>query len=612
MGYVVVKVGSRPIGLAEAVLGEINFLRPQQGRLRSGDLSPAKRGFSFSARASQLWRFALGSNAAVLKKIGKGGTANAKELATQMGYLFSKSASIFGNGVALDADAKGLTKDERNDIVGDWVEDWRGSPKNGHTTHLLMSFPSHVRPEKAKLIAEAWAFEMFQSGEHQDDVWSYVAALHTDKPHPHVHMVVNNRGTLNDSWFYMAKEHVFDFEVMKDRMVAIAAEEGVFLDATSRAERGLLTYGPSRAEIERARVEGRAPEERPREGRALEDASATMKRTADAMRSLSHVAALTGLPEIGEKIARAEDALRRGGVLHPFLLDAAMTERADLDRHFGGWMIETEGKIQKMPVEDRKDMRDELYGYAIDIARGLGDARGAQLLQMPPQSTLYATGLAGDQLTRGREVVDLQPGAADRLKADIVGKAVSLGLSGDRMTERLESGAANAWEERDWVRSDLRAISGRRRVDLRSPDQSRKVVEDLEGFYGAPAMLIDHARTHEAVPENDRLLRALGSMGRIMQADGKVEFRGDAHAERFADELRQRYGKGVVAELAAGRTDALMGDFADAEQRVWIARAVVSAAKSHVAFGMTLRETGKAERKLREPNDRDADKDWDR
>jgi type IV secretion system T-DNA border endonuclease VirD2 len=101
-------------------------------------------------------------------------------------------------------------------------------------------------------------------------------------------------------------------------------------------------------------------------------------------------------------------------------------------------------------------------------------------------------------------------------------------------------------------------------------------------------------------------------VARIMQADGKVEFRGDAHAERFANELRQRYGKGVVAELAAGRTDALMGDFEHTEQRMWIARAVVSAAKSHVAFGMTLRETGKAERKLREPNDRDAGKDWER
>ncbi len=597
-----VRLGSRPIGVAEAVLGEINFLRPQQGRVKAGSSSSPKRGFSFSTRASQLWRFSLGSNAAVLKKIGKGGTANAKELAAQMDYLFSKSASIFGNGVVLDADAKGLTKDERNEIVGDWVEDWRGSPKNGHTTHLLMSFPSHVRPEKAKLIAEAWAFEMFQSGEHQGDVWSYVAALHTDKAHPHVHMVVNNRGTVNDSWFFMAKEHVFNL---------VAAEEGVFLDATSRAERGLLTYGPSRAEIERARVEGRAPEEKQREGKALEDALATMARTADAMRSLSHVAALTSLPEIGEKIAKAEEALRRGGVLQPLPGDVPTTERADLDRHFSGWMAEAEGKIRKMPVAERKDMRDELYSYAIDIAKGLGDARGAQLLQMLPQTKLYRTGLEGDRLIQGREAVDLQPVAADRLKTDIISKAISLGLSGDRMAERLETGAANAWEERDWVHSDLLVLSGRRHADLRNPEQSRKAVDDLEGFYEAAAKLIGHASEHDVVQDSDRLLRALGSMGRIMQADGKVEFRGDAHAERFADELRLRYGKGVVAELAAGRTDALAADFQDADERTWIARAVVSAAKLHVAFGLTLREAGQAERWLDQLPKRDAGKDWD-
>ncbi|NJM81140.1 MAG: relaxase/mobilization nuclease domain-containing protein [Tabrizicola sp.] len=605
-----VKLGSRPIGVAEAVLGEINFLLPQQGRVKAGGASSPKRGFSFSTRASQLWRFSLGSNAAVLKKIGKGGTANAKELAAQMDYLFSKSASIFGNGVVLDADAKGLTKEERNDIVGDWVEDWRGSPKNGHTTHLLMSFPSHVRPEKAQLIAEAWAFEMFQSGEHQDDVWSYVAALHTDKAHPHVHMVINNRGTVNDSWFFMAKEHAFNLDVMKERMVAIAAEEGVFLDATSRAERGLLTYGPSRAEIERARVEGRAPEERPREGKALEDALATMARTADAMRSLSHVAALTGMSEIGDKIARAEEALRRGGVVQPFPVEQATVERADLDRHFSGWMAEAEAKIRKMPVAERKEMRDELYGYAIDIAKGLGDARGAQLLQMLPQTKIYATGLEGDRLTQGREAVELQLGAADRLKTDIVGKAVALGLSGDRMTERLETGAANAWEERDWVRSDLLALSGRRRADLRNPDQSRKVVDDLEGFYETAAKLIEHTRAHEVAPDNDRLLRALGSMGRIMQADGKVEFRGDAHAERFADELREKYGQGIVAELARGRTDALICDFEDADQRTWIARAVVSSAKSHVAFGLTLKDARHAERLLA-PTPARGEHDWE-
>jgi type IV secretion system T-DNA border endonuclease VirD2 len=606
-----VKLGSRPIGLAEAVLGDLDFLRPQSGRVKPGASSPSQQSFRFSTRASQLWRFSLGSNAAVIKKIGRGGTANAKELSAQMDYLFSKSASIFGNGVVLDADAKGLTKDERNDIVGDWVEDWRGSPKNGHTSHLLLSFPSHVRAEKAKLIAEIWAFEMFQSGDHQDDVWSYVAALHTDRAHPHVHVVVNNRGTLNDSWFFMAKEHAFNLDTMKERMVAIAAEEGVFLDATSRAERGLMTYGPSRAEIERAREEGRAPEERPREGRALEDALATMARTADTMRSLSHVAALTGLPEISQKIAKAEEALRQGGVLSPFPAEVATHDRADLERHFSGWMAKTEDRIRKAPITERKGLRDALYGYAVDIARGLGDARGAQLLQMMPQSAVYGVELEDDTLTRGRAETALQPGAAERLRAEIVVGATAIGLSGERIASRLKTGAANAWEERDWVRSDLLILAGRRRLDLRDPDQGKRAADELQGFYDRAATAIDHAVTHETVPENDRLVRTLRSMGRIMQTEGKVEFREDAHAERFADELRRRYGEGIVADLAAGRTEVLARDVEDEAERRCIARAVVSAAKSHVALGLTLRQTTVAERDLAGQSERKGATDWD-
>ena len=592
-----VRSGTRPVGLAEAVLGDLDLLRPRQGRVKSG-LSPFRQCFRFSPRASQLWRFALGSNAAVIKKIGKGGTANAGELAAQMDYLFSKSAAIFGNGVVVDTEAKGLTRYERNEIVGDWVEDWSGAPRNGHTSHLLLSFPSHVRPEKAKLITEAWAFEMFQSGAHQDDVWSYVAALHTDRAHPHVHIIVNNRGTLNDSWFFMAKDHAFNLDTMKARMVAIAAEEGVFLHATSRAERGLLTYGPSRAEIERARDEGRAPEERPREGRALEDALATMGRTANTLRSLSHVAALTGLPEIAQKITKAEEVLRRGGVLHPFPAEAATLERADLERHFSGWMAETEDRIRKAPIAERRGLRDELHGHAAEIAHGLGDARGAQLLQMMPQSAVYGTMIGADVLTRGRAETTLQSGVAERLRAEIVAGATAISLSGERIASRLEAGAANAWEERDWVRSDVVALSARRRIHLSEPAQRRQVVEDLEGFYRAAASLIDHTRAHDAAKGFDSLRRTLGVMGRTMQDGGQIEFRGDADAERLAEALRKRYGAQIVAELASGRTDALKGDFAEVGQRHWIARAVVSAGKAHVAFGLSLAQSKRAERDL--------------
>ena len=100
-------------------------------------------------------------------------------------------------------------------------------------------------------------------------------------------------------------------------------------------------------------------------------------------------------------------------------------------------------------------------------------------------------------------------------------------------------------------------------------------------------------------------------MGRIMQSDGKVEFRGDAHAERFAEELRGRYGVGVVSELAAGRTEALAQDVADEGDRRWIVRALVSAAKSHVALGLTLKEARHAERTLASLPERD-EQDWER
>lgn len=69
-------------------------------------------------------------------------------------------------------------------MVLDWEDAWSGEPKNGHTTHLLLSFPADLSPKKALRIAEDWAFEMFQSGTHVDDQWSYVAALHTDRDHP--------------------------------------------------------------------------------------------------------------------------------------------------------------------------------------------------------------------------------------------------------------------------------------------------------------------------------------------------------------------------------------------------------------------------------------------
>ena len=134
---------------------------------------------------------------------------------------------------------------------------------------------------------------------------------------------------------------------------------------------------------------------------------------------------------------------------------------------------------------------------------------------------------------------------------------------------------------------------------------------ELQAFYDKSAQWIDHAVSHEAVPENDRLARTLRSMGRIMQAGGRVGFRNDTHAGWFAAELRARYGAGIVTDLAAGRTDALVQDIGDEAERHRIARAVVSAAKSHVALGLTLRQATVAERDLTGQSERKGTKDWE-
>ena len=194
--------------LVHDLMGEIRLGRGQGGSVKS---FYAQR--QFGSRVNNLWRVAQGSNAAVLKKIHNGGTHTPKQLGNQLNYLFSKSSSIFGNHVSHDPRSRSLTPEQRKEIVSEWEDGWSRDPKNGHTTHLLLSFPANVEPKRALVVAEAWAAEMFQSGEHVQDEWAYVAALHTDRAHPHVHIVVNNRGIENGAWFYMAKGHAFDLDV---------------------------------------------------------------------------------------------------------------------------------------------------------------------------------------------------------------------------------------------------------------------------------------------------------------------------------------------------------------------------------------------------------------
>lgn len=604
--------------LADDLIGEIR-LRRVGGRVpRNSGFGKTKGrrsgagGSSFSARARDLWRVGQGSNAAVLKKIARGGTQTPVRLRAQLKYLFTKSHALFGNTIGLDPEAEVLTADQRKAITLDWSDGWRGDPKNGHTTHLLISFPYDLSPRKALRIAEAWAFEMFQSGTHVQDEWAYVAALHTDRSHPHVHIVVNNRGLEGDTWFFMAKDHAFNLATMKERLVEIAGGMGVELDASSRLERGFLTYGPTRAEIEGAARERRPVRERALQGRALEEGLAVVSRSAATLRTLGGIASLARLKEVKLRMERAAAILETGGILSAKTLEGEMMDvqntdtprtRQDLDRVFSGWLERVEGEISTLGPKDRRRMRHELAEVTTAILHDLGDARGADLVMRRPRSELYRTELDEDAIRRGTVTKALSRSAVQEVRSAVFEAAEAIGIDRSAMERRLEHPAANAWQEREWVKADLKAVSAARGLDLENASQRERAADLLDRFHARATTILDGAlgmaieRTaHQQ--DDDRLVRTLETLSRVHRQHRRVEFEGEDHAERFARDLKERYGERVMEQIASGDDRALASDFPEAGSRREIARALVAAAESHESIGLSRRQAELARERL--------------
>lgn len=628
-------------GMAQALLGEIAFARPsgRMGRTADG-AGGLGGGVRFSRRARTMWQVSQSSSAAVLKKIAKGGTQDARSLKVQMNYLFSKAEAVFGNMVEHDPEARSIGPETRGRIVADWSDAWTGTPKNGHTTHLLLSFPAHVRPAKAKLIAEAWAAEMFQSGEHQDEEWAYVAALHTDRAHPHVHIVVNNRGLMNDSWFYMAKDHVFNLAMMKHRMAEISEEEGVYLDCSSRLERGILSYGPSRGEIERARREDRAVVETARVGPALETALAEVRANAATLRDLSMLAGLTGLADVSAKMRGAAEVLERGGVIHPMREVNGMAgsgsgietgqgaearppelrTRRDLEAHFGEWMRKTEDRIAQLAPEKQVTLRKELHEIASDVVKSLGDNRGAELMREPPKTPLYSTEIKAHAVKVGVEELQVSDVAREKLAVGLKAAAVTAGIDPGTIEKRLERSAATAFEERDWIKSDISQVAARHKLDLGREAERGRAAEIVDAFYEKAAKLIGETRVSERQRDDQTLPLALKSMAKVHAEHGAVRFEHEDQVRLFAGDMAARYGANVIRDLAAGRDQALAKDIPDPKERLAIARAIVSAALSHESVGLSVSEAKAADRALearsreqtRDPHARERSRDLER
>lgn len=609
-------------GLAEALMGEITLLKPHRGRVAverpgAGSKGAARSGAASAAQRARLWRAGQGGHAAILKKIHRGGTHTVGQLGKQLDYLFSKAEWCGGNIVDYHATRRTLSPEERREIVGAWTDEWIRSPKNGQTTHLLMSLPQHVRPATARAIAADWAAEMFESGAHGDE-WSYVAALHTDRAHPHVHIVVQNRGVLNGAWFYMAKDHSFNLAHMKERMAAIAEDHGVRLETTSRIERGILSYGPSRGEIEAARRVGQPVEEKIRTGEAMRVALEEVAQVSGAYQDLAFLARLTEAKDVAARMTVAATALAEGRPFIPHKTEVSMSSdapvqsRSDFEGYFQDWRERMSERIATLAPADQKEMRPEFNALTARAMEALGDRQGAELARKEASSDLYRTVVRGDAVNLNGSALDLSPQAAGKLTAALSEAATAAGLDAAVVARRLERGAANALEERDWIKADVQAVAGKRSFDMGREEGRMAAAGIVDRFYEKASEHVAEARGVTVERAGDQLRRTLTAMSEVEARHGRVMFESEDAARGFASDMKTRYGEGVIKDLAAGKTQALEADFADPGIRTKVAKAVVAAAAEHEEIGLPLKEARAALERMRLDERREQSRDRDR
>jgi hypothetical protein len=124
-----------------------------------------------------MWNSLGATGSAFVKRIPGAGVQHPKQLAGQLAYVNGKSKGTFGFATGVNVGSEAFEATELEQLIDQWSQDWKGRPRNGHTSHMVLSFPDDVSHDGAFSIAREWCAEMFESGQHIDDKWEYIAAL---------------------------------------------------------------------------------------------------------------------------------------------------------------------------------------------------------------------------------------------------------------------------------------------------------------------------------------------------------------------------------------------------------------------------------------------------
>ncbi|MFG6501208.1 relaxase/mobilization nuclease domain-containing protein [Sulfitobacter sp. 1A15106] len=477
------------------------------------------------AKQTQLTRAAAGHRPAVFKAIRGGGTHTKSQLANQLDYLTTKSTHIVDSSGFLDGKAK-LEAGDIKDLTERFAKRWDAGfkPKLGQTTHMLMSFPVGTRGEDVRDIATDVAERFFQTDAGHFD---YIIAVHEDRDHPHAHLVLNRRSQEGE-FFFLGRDHRFNYDDFRLAMVEEAEKYGVRLEATRRVERGVVHYPARTSEIYAAKEEGRAPRERERVGQDLTRTLAEIVNTRTVYHSLAAEASREAREDIAAALFRAGEVLAHGGQVDR-TGDVYMAEDQsfeDLRSLYAEKLARVQGMIAEKSDAERPVLEKRLIEIQTQVQhmQPLG-LRSSTLSETPSEGGIYSeANIDASQRERLAE-----PDLRSRIDVALRGT----GISTSEVVARIETGASNAALEHQWIANDLskvaeaRDLNLERRADL---EQARDILNDVHVELGTllereNVLRRDGVMEAEAVSErfhyHEGAVRAMeGTIRQEMRADG--------------------------------------------------------------------------------------------
>jgi hypothetical protein len=198
-------------------------------RRRPKPAAPSAPPLSVAARV----RIARGTPQAVVKVLSYRRGLDA--VRSTAAYVVGKA----GHRFVVEGDIEVSGQDARNGMVRDWSRDFSGRKNGRDVVHMEMSAPPGA--DRDKLFAAARSFVATTFGPNHQ----YALAEHRDTKHPHCHLLVKLRG--HDGRQLDPRKR--DLSQWREAFAAAARAQGLDLDASPRAARGVARKSQSRVMV---------------------------------------------------------------------------------------------------------------------------------------------------------------------------------------------------------------------------------------------------------------------------------------------------------------------------------------------------------------------------